>query len=152
MHGLSQTLHCTACPLRRQSTSFLMYRVVSTDTGIARHRTQTVYYAFVRLRAQRDGGLAPAAQLVLTASWLTMKEVALLSGALAASLPASSETQRNCADTSMCLPVQTSTQDCRAVAVVSKPWQLPTRRACVPQARWCSPCSGSAWAGGCWGC
>ena len=41
--------------------------------------------------ARRDGGLAPAAQLVLTASWLTMKEASLLAGTLAASLPTSSE-------------------------------------------------------------
>jgi len=31
--------------------------------------------------------VAPAAQLVLTASWLTMKEAALLIGTLARSLP-----------------------------------------------------------------
>jgi Putative death-receptor fusion protein (DUF2428) len=50
------------------------------------------YLLFVHvLRIDSDGGLAPTAQLVLTASWLTVKEVALLAGTLAASLPISSE-------------------------------------------------------------
>jgi Putative death-receptor fusion protein (DUF2428) len=67
------------------------------------------YPVFVRPSAQHNDGLAPAAQLVLTASWLTMKEVALLSGALAASLPASSETRHICTEINGFPPMQTST-------------------------------------------
>lgn len=38
-----------------------------------------------------ENEVAPEAQLVLTASWLTMKETALLAGALARALPMPSE-------------------------------------------------------------
>jgi Putative death-receptor fusion protein (DUF2428) len=80
--GRSSCITCRGCCTAPPASTEGKQHLVKPETA-----TSSV---FVRPSAHSDG-LAPAAQLVLTASWLTMKEVALLSGALAASLPPSSE-------------------------------------------------------------